>query len=432
MKKKAKNNLLKVILLWVLALFLFIFLPTKIIFGHFSNPLRITLLFYFINIIIGIFIIRSYLVKKYEVEHEVESLFEKSNLLTDENARDVVIRDSLKEKIRRYNNLKSIIEKINKNLDIDYVAEILSSVAFTDIANNKGTCLLYLVDNLTRPNLNLFKAKKEDKDLVIKSKEGDIFDSWVLRHNSPLLVENTSKDFRFDSEKIRFQEARIFSSVISAPLVSESKFLGVIRLDHPHPGYYSQDDLRLLTTIADLGAVALENAELYKKTQDLAIHDELTSLYTKGYFIERLNEETGQDISKGKVFSLLMIDIDYFKKYNDKFGHIAGDIVLQILSAKIMYLLKDFNPIISRFGGEEFCVVLPGVEKKKAYIAACDLCEKLENTRVVLRRQETNITVSVGVSSFPEDGIEAKALILKSDKAMYEAKQKGRNRVCLA
>ena len=94
--------------------------------------------------------------------------------------------------------------------------------------------------------------------------------------------------------------------------------------------------------------------------------------------------------------------------------------------------MKDFNPIISRFGGEEFCVLLPGIEKKKAYLIAHDLCEKLEDTRVVLRRQETNITVSIGVSSFPEDGIEAKGLILKSDQAMYAAKHKGRNRVCSA
>lgn len=411
---------------------MFIFSPLETIPRYFTNPLKVTFFFYLINIAIGIFIVRSYFSKRYVREHETENLREKNNLLADENSREVIIRDSLREKGRRYNNLKNIIEKINKNLDIDYVAEILSAVAFSDVASNQGTCLLYLVDRLTQLNLNLFKTKKKDQDFVIKSKEGDIFDLWVLRHNSPLLVENTSKDFRFDSEKIKLQGGRIFSSLISAPLVSESKFLGVIRLDHPKPGYYFQDDLRLLTTIADLGAVALENAELYKKTQDLAIHDELTSLYTKGYFVERLNEEARQDIATRTIFSLFMIDIDYFKKYNDRFGHTAGDIVLQILSAKLIYLLKDFNPIISRFGGEEFCVLLPGIEKKKAYLIAHDLCEKLEDTRVVLRRQETNITVSIGVSSFPEDGIEAKGLILKSDQAMYAAKHKGRNRVCSA
>jgi diguanylate cyclase (GGDEF)-like protein len=285
-----------------------------------------------------------------------------------------------------------------------------------------------LIDNQTyKPSL--FKTKKEDKDLVIKTKEGDIFDLWVLRHTSPLLVEDIKKDFRFDLEKLKSQYQRPILSMISSPLISDHKFLGILRLDNPAPDFYSQDDLRFLVTICDLGALALEDGELFRKAQDLAVHDGLTSLYTKGYFLECLKEECKRNIREDKTFSLLMLDIDYFKNYNDKFGHTAGDIVLINLSHNIVKFLKSFGPVISRFGGEEFCIILPAMDKKNAYAIAEQLRAKIEKTKIILRRQETNITVSIGVATCPLDASEADELIFKSDRAMYEAKQKGRNRV---
>jgi diguanylate cyclase (GGDEF)-like protein len=208
--------------------------------------------------------------------------------------------------------------------------------------------------------------------------------------------------------------------------------LGILRLDYTGPNFYSQDDLWFLVTICELGAVALENGELFQKTQDLAIHDELTSLFTKGYFLERLREEYKRSIRQDRVFSLLMLDIDYFKKYNDRFGHTAGDIVLKALSDSICEGLKDLSPIVSRFGGEEFCVILPGLDKKGAYKIAEDIRRRIEKATVILRRQQTTVSVSIGVASFPDDAKDEDALILKADKAMYKAKQEGRNRVVVS
>jgi diguanylate cyclase (GGDEF)-like protein len=285
------------------------------------------------------------------------------------------------------------------------------------------------VNNLTQ-RLYLFKTKKEDLKLVIKAKEGDIFDLWVLRHTSPLLVEDIRRDFRFDLEKLKLQDLRPIASLISSPFISENRFLGILRMDNPQLNFYSQDDLRFLVTICDLGAVALENSELFQRTQDLAIHDELTSLYTKGYFLEHLKEECKRGIRQDTVFSLLMLDIDFFKNYNDKFGHTAGDIVLKKISSNIIESLKDQSAFIGRFGGEEFSVILPSLDKKKALDVASALREKIEKEKIILRRQETNVTVSVGVAAFPSDAASEDELIRLADRAMYEAKQKGRNRVC--
>ncbi|MDD5255820.1 MAG: sensor domain-containing diguanylate cyclase [Candidatus Omnitrophica bacterium] len=366
--------------------------------------------------------------RKHRLEIESQGFQERLNILSDANLKGIKTKAALQEKIRRYHSLKEIIENLNRALNTDTVGTSLITIAFSLIANHKGACILYLVDQQNH-HLSAFKTKKDDKRLIIKEKEGDIFDFWILRHAAPLLIEDARKDFRFDLERLSLQETRSVSSLIGAPLLSEHNFLGILRMDNPVPGFYTQDDLRLLVTICDIGAVALENSELYRKTQDLAIHDGLTSLYTKGYFLERIREEARRSIRQKAVFCLFMLDIDHFKNINDSLGHTAGDLVLKEISLLLTVFLKSYGAIISRFGGEEFCVILPHVEKKKAHEAAEDLRLKISEKKINIRGQDTRVTVSIGVTAFPDDTTEENDLILKADMAMYEAKQKGRNRV---
>lgn len=410
-------------------IFLYIFCPVYLS-GQVKHAALKLVLFYLANSLIVFYLFKKNTAKRYLLEYQLQELQEKINVSSEENSQGERNKFSLQEKINRYNSLKEIIEEINKNLDLEYVADKLVSIAFSLIANNKGVCIMYLLDSQEQ-KLSIYKTKKEDKKLIIKAKEGNIFDFWVLQHTSPLLIEDIKRDFRFDLEKLKSQDARKVSSLISVPLVIERRFLGILRLDHPDPYFFSQDDLRFLMTVCDLGAVALENSELYKKTQDLAIHDELTAVYTKGYFLERLKEEYKRSVRRGRSISLFMLDIDHFKDYNDKFGHTAGDIVLKILCQNLAEGLKDLSPIISRFGGEEFCVVIHGLEKAKIREVAENLRKRVEGTKIVLRRQETNVTISIGVAySSGEDTSGEDELILAADKAMYEAKQKGRNRIC--
>lgn len=317
-------------------------------------------------------------------------------------------------------------------MSLDYIGATLTEIAFSAITANKGSCILYLTHPQTQ-RLNIFKTKKEDNQQVIKAKEGDVFDLWVLKHSTPLLIEDIKKDFRFDLEKLQEEYLRPISSLISAPLISEDKFLGILRLDNQEAQFYTQDDLRFLLTICDLGAVALENSGFFEETQELAIRDGLTGLFTKGYFLERLKEECKRSLRhKQAPFSLLMLDIDYFKAYNDKFGHSAGDIVLKTLSSNISEFFKGKDALISRFGGEEFCLIVSNTAKKDALNLAERLRKSIAEAKMILRRQETNVTVSIGIAAFPEGAADENELIHKADQAMYAAKQKGRNRVCSA
>lgn len=390
-------------------------------------PPGLLALFYLAGLSLSVLLTRRN-VREIEKRHiEIEALRERMNLLNEENGREQLTTRSLHRRIERYADLKKTIELLNQDLALESVADQLCAIAFHLVAGNQGQCLLYLVDAQTQ-SMRLFRTLKDERNLPAKSGQGDMFDHWVARHAQPLLVEDTAADFRFDAERIAGPDRQI-SSLVSAPLVSGTSLLGVLRLEHPQRKFFNQDDQRFLSTIAELGAVSLENSLFYRDTQELAIHDGLTGLFNKGYFLERLKAHCQDSIGHGRRFCLLMIDIDYFKKLNDTFGHPAGDVVLVAVSGGLQKELEGRQGCIGRFGGEEFCVLLPDTRKKDALIAAEAMRRAIASLRLHVRNEDTRCTVSIGVAEFPIDGVDEFDLIMQADRALYDAKGKGRNLV---
>ncbi|MDP6685694.1 MAG: GGDEF domain-containing protein, partial [Candidatus Omnitrophota bacterium] len=178
----------------------------------------------------------------------------------------------------------------------------------------------------------------------------------------------------------------------------------------------------------DLGAASLVNAKLYQETLDLAITDGLTGLKLRRYFLDRLNEELSRSLREGLNCSFLMIDIDNFKDYNDRYGHTAGDMVLKAL-ADVLRKKAPSLASIGRYGGEEFCICLPDTSKEKAKRIAGDIKRSISEEVIELRRVNTQITVSMGLATFPDDAKVADELIQSSDQRLYKAKRAGKNRV---
>jgi diguanylate cyclase (GGDEF)-like protein len=204
-----------------------------------------------------------------------------------------------------------------------------------------------------------------------------------------------------------------------------------LRLDSSRPGNLSTEDLRLLNILADLTAVSVDNARLYEKTEELARTDSLTGCLVKKYMRELTKEELSKAEQKEEKVSFLMIDIDHFKKYNDEYGHIAGDIVLKE-AAELFKKYSPDNAIVSRYGGEEFAIILSDTEKEKAKDIAENIRQKMEEKIFYLRRKKTKVALSIGVATFTDDADNLDDLIRKADKALYKAKEKGRNQVCLS
>ena len=414
-----------------LSLFLLtaVMLVINFIFFHARvNPAAISITL-FCNLFIYFFLWRIFSGQALLIQSQIEHATEEINIISVDNKKSQDYNLGLEAKIILYSNLKRIIEELNSSLKLEIVVGILSSNVYKLISDNRGIALLYLVDKQCQ-KLNLIHSIKDDSDLAVFTKEGDIFDHWVLRHSSQLLIENLKNDFRFDADNINIQNKRPVFSLISSPLVSNNSLLGLLRLESKESDFFNQDDLRFLSLVSDLGAVALENSLFFQKTQDLAVHDDLTGLYTRSYFIDRLKDEAKHCLRLDQHLSMMMIDIDFFKQYNDKFGHIAGDIVLKKLAVLMKNVLHEFSPLLCRFGGEEFLVMLSGLNKKKTLVIAEELRQRIQKEKITLRRQDTHITVSIGVSSLPLDTKDEDELVQKADKAMYTAKEKGRNQVC--
>ena len=423
-----RNISRKKIGLFLSAASIFVLTINLSVFHQKINPISL-LIFISGNVVILLYLLNSFSKKTSLIDTEIENIKEQINIINVENKKIREFGLSLKLKITRYDNLKKVIEDLSRSFRLEVVVNVLSSAVYSLVSNNCGTALFYLIDNHSQ-KINLVHSIKEDSQLVILSKEGDIFDHWVLRHSRELIIEDLKNDFRFDLDIVRSREMRSVLSLISSPLISHHSLLGLLRLESDKSGYFDQDDLRFLSLVSGLGAVALENSLLFQKTQDLAIHDDLTGLYTKQHFVSRLKDEAKRCQRLDQRLAVMMIDIDFFKQYNDKFGHTAGDIVLKRIGLLLKDALRDFSPLLCRFGGEEFLVMLSGVDKQKSLAIAEDLLLRIGKERILLRRQNTSITVSIGLACLPLDTKDDDELIQRADKAMYDAKRKGRNQVC--
>jgi len=338
---------------------------------------------------------------------------------------------ALRFKLKRYDALAGLIDKLNQNLSLDDTLDRLIEESYAMLGLGEATGIVYLSDAAAN-TLSLARVKSSSGDAVIKEKHGDIFDQWVLKHTQALLVEDTSSDFRFDFEKFKKASSRAVGSLIASCLVSENRPIGIMRFDSPHAKVFNLEDLRLLSTMSDIASVAIDNAQYYQRTRELAIKDGLTGLYTRNFIVERLEQELKRCAMRpGGSLSIMLLDIDFFKKYNDSHGHLAGDAVLKNLSAALSDYFKKQNAAVGRLGGEEFLVILPSADKQQAFLEAENVRSAIQEKIVTIRRKPAAITVSIGVACFPQDARRADDLLDKADSALYEAKRTGRNRVCL-
>lgn len=356
---------------------------------------------------------------------QLEKLEEEANLLqNDIKTRKDDIR-ILEDKLTRYSLLKNVVESLSVVFSMEDIKDII--IDRTPKTLGKSGRISFFTIDAQKQALSLAASAGEPK---VMTKTGDYFDHWVLRHRKSLIIEDIDMDFRFPADEVR-RACGTFKSLIASPLVSEERVTGILRLDNPSSFAYKPDDLRLLGIISDLGAVALQNANLYSRTQELAIKDDLTGLAVRRYFLERFKDELNRTARNRDTLSVLMIDIDNFKDYNDRYGHAAGDIVLRYLARLISSMVHE-GDVIARYGGEEMSVLLCGRNKRRAGDEAELLRKAVSERPIFLRRHQADLTISIGVSSYPEDALTDEELIKIADERLYKAKAKGRNRVCLS
>ncbi len=384
------------------------------------------LLSYIASVLCGYFFYRNITGVKQVNKVDSEKIDEQINLL--ENDVHVITNEieHLEKRLERYVDLSDLVEKFSSSLSEDDMIKIITENTYR-LFGKSDRILLFRVDTV-KQELNLVYSKRFFENQYVRQKKGDIFDRWVFWKRQPLLVENTLKDFRFSLHDEDRMDKNI-GSLISAPLTSGEKVIGILRMDSKSPHFYSQEELRTLDIIAGLASVAMENAILYKKVMDLAIKDGLTGLFVHKYFIETLDKEIKRAVKTSGSMCVMLFDIDNFKEYNDKHGHMAGDLVLKHISS-ILQKSMGGGDTAARYGGEEFGVIIPGKKLDEAVIFANAVRQLVESTPIILRREKTKITISIGLAQFPKDAATAEEILRVADRRLYKAKEKGKNRVC--
>lgn len=192
----------------------------------------------------------------------------------------------------------------------------------------------------------------------------------------------------------------------------------------------SDDDLKsqLPYLISQL-QLLINRAKIYEKLQKISTTDTLTNIPNRRYFMERYEDEFNRSEKFKLNLSFLMVDIDHFKTYNDSFGHLVGDVILRETAKALKDNVREID-FIGRFGGEEFSVFLPQTSKDQAWQVAERLRARLADTEIFAYDEKIKLTVSIGLANFPGNSKDKDLLIEIADKALYKAKQEGRNRVC--
>jgi len=254
--------------------------------------------------------------------------------------------------------------------------------------------------------------------------------AWLDKETRPLDLKQLDSipEFKglWESEKGQVTASNLG---LLCPIKSRGRLVGILGLGNKQSdNLYTHDDLDLMMRMSNQAGIIIENAQLYSQALVRANTDGLTGLYNHRHFHERIDQEIARGSRFGTMFSLIMLDIDLFKTYNDIYGHLAGDEVLRRIGGDINSAIRSID-LAFRYGGEEFTIILPETRLEDAYKVA-------ERMRKTIESQTSSrampITISLGVASWPTDGVMKEEIITRADAALYRAKQLGRNRTCLS
>jgi len=273
------------------------------------------------------------------------------------------------------------------------------------------------------------RSDNETKNEISLNPDNPVI-AWMDKRASPLYVEKIDSIAEFkglwQSEKEQLEKSGFG---VFYPFKSRDKLIGILALGKKESGGpYSHEDMQLIVKIASQAGIIIENAQLYRQAKTRANTDELTGLYNHRSFHERIEQEIARGSRFGGTFSVIMLDIDLFKAYNDIYGHLAGDQVLRKVGRYIENSIRNID-LAFRYGGEEFTVILPEARLDDAYKVAERIRKTIESKS---SSRAMPITASLGVGNWPNDGVMKEEVIGLADAALYRAKQTGRNSTCLS
>lgn len=280
----------------------------------------------------------------------------------------------------------------------------------------------------------LFNCLKEDYEVTVTPFFQEALNIFDKAFFDVVITEINTPEIKGIEVLRKLKEINLNTPIIvvttydSVPLAVEAMKVGAYDyITKP----FNLDELKLVIMHVAERQKLLDEVAEKKIYQELALLDGLTNIYNRRYFEELLDREVERALRYPQEFSLLMIDIDDFKKYNDTYGHLAGDNVLRSIT-EILLKKSRVTDFIARYGGEEFVIIAPHTDKKGATILAARIVDIVSRKEFILKNSGlSRVTVSIGVAAFKEDAATKEDLIQRADEALYQAKKLGKNKMCL-
>lgn len=340
---------------------------------------------------------------------------------------DMVLYQEMYETI---NVISDIGKRITSSLELEDVVDIIySEVGKIMNVDLLGIGFFYKNEYIEYE----FLVDRGNKTNPIKIHMGEnvSFSEYCIKNNVDILVKDSQKEYRkymsLDG-KFKYNDIGRPMSHIYCPMVLGENIIGIITVQHYSPDVYNYKDLTKIKLLSNYVSVALENSKLYKEAKYFSKYDQLTGVYNRREIYKIGNDIFSASRNFNKPVSILMIDIDKFKKINDSYGHYIGDRVLEY-TGNILNNRLSSHGYVGRYGGEEFMVLLPNVEQDKALEFAEAIRNFLEKTEFEADNTKFNATASIGVHTVCGNMTDFEKCVHLADTALYKAKSEGRNQV---
>jgi diguanylate cyclase (GGDEF)-like protein len=315
-----------------------------------------------------------------------------------------------------------LLSYISSALEIYELMEVVTDSIIGAIGVD--TCALIITDPVTGKTLTNIKStsgKVVEQALKNYALEGKLTEYY---EKGQVLVDNN-----VDSNKYPFMTQQI-GSLLLMPLMKNNIGYGILIAGQKQKDMFT-DNVSFFNSIANQINIAVSNANLYSKMENMASRDGLTQVYNRAYLTKKFNELVSNAVQSNVPISLALFDIDKFKKVNDTYGHMFGDEAIKVVAHIAEEFAEHNNGMVGRFGGEEFVVILPGTGVQKAYEIVQEMHEGIKKKALYFGEEEVHINVSIGLTCYPDTCKNPSDLLNRADWSCYYSKQNGRGKITI-
>jgi diguanylate cyclase (GGDEF)-like protein len=336
------------------------------------------------------------------------------------------IKNTTQQHIHRLETINKVNRQIMLSLETNQTISLLN--ATMQEALEADTYFVGILKD-SEIQLDLFYDEGEYFNGMRVPIEGTL-SGWVIKNQRALFLPDLREEVQLEGvRRVLIGKEKTSLAWIGVPLKA-SNVTGIIALGSYKPNAFDSGDMELLSNLAQHVSLALDNTIRHAQVEEQARLDSLTGVFNHGYFLKKLDEQAQEAMATNKPLSLIMLDIDYFKQFNDKYGHLVGDRILKTLCTAIKHHIKQADAV-GRWGGEEFVISLPGASGQDAQRVA----ERIGQTMALLEiedREQKPIpvpTVSQGIAVYPTEADEIFRLVDLADRRLYVAKERGRDQI---